>query len=136
MYNHVVLVGRLVADPQKRFSSEGTTICTFTIAVDRPSSSGEADFIDIVSFGNLAEIASKYLEKGRLVLVEGRLRTRYWERNDGTRQKVYEVHARDIRMLDSRKRREREDREQPTYTKRREEGDLGFDIDDISELPF
>jgi len=139
MYNRVILIGRLVADPQVRYTSDGKPICNFTIAVDRIGSSGETDFIDIVAFDKLADISQKYLYKGRLVLVEGRLRTRLRERSDGTKQKVYEVYARDIRMLDSKRRRE----EEPSPSRQRvsepaptSDEELSFGLDDMSDLPF
>jgi single-strand DNA-binding protein len=150
MYNRVILVGRLVADPQVRYTSEGKPVCNFTLAVDRPSPTGETDFLDIVAFDKLADIIQKYLSKGRLVLVEGRLRTRLRERPDGTRQKVYEIYARDLRMLDSRKKREeleeapsRKLPSKPTGTPKSandfaepESDEFDFGVDDITDLPF
>ncbi len=134
MYNHVVLVGRLVADPQYRPLNEGRGVCNFTLAVDRPTSSGETDFLDVVAFGSLAEIVHKYLRKGRLVLVEGSLRTRIWERNDGTRVKVYEIYARDVRMLDKPKREGKTAKPSPASSSNL--GEEPDDFEEIVDLPF
>ncbi len=134
MYNKVVLVGRLTADPQVRYSSEGKPICHFSLAVDRIGSN-ETDFFDIVAFGNLADIASRYLYKGRLVLIEGRLQTRTYETPEGIRRKVWEIVARDMRMLD-RKRQEREPETRYRTSEQRIEEEPISDFDEFSELPF
>ena len=99
MYNKVMLIGRLVADPTVRYSQQGTPVATFTLAVDRPGQN-TTDFIDLVCFGRNAEIASRYLYKGRLVFVEGMLQVRSFEGNDGSRRRVYEVRVDSFRMLD------------------------------------
>ncbi|OAA30129.1 single-stranded DNA-binding protein [Kosmotoga arenicorallina S304] len=106
-YNKVVLVGRLTRDPEIKFSTSGTQISLFTLAVDRPmrsgmDDSGNTDFIKIVSFGKLAEFAGNYLTKGRLVLVEGSLRIRKWKTADGDPRSTVEIVANAIRFLETR----------------------------------
>ncbi|AKI98098.1 single-stranded DNA-binding protein [Kosmotoga pacifica] len=106
-YNRVVLVGRLTRDPEIKFSTSGTQISLFTLAVDRPTRGGvddnsNTDFIRIVSFGKLAEFAGNYLTKGRLVLVEGSLRIRKWKTADGDPRSTAEVVASGIRFLETR----------------------------------
>ena len=106
-YNKVVLVGRLTRDPEIKFSTSGTQISLFTLAVDRPTRSGSddssnTDFIRIVSFGKLAEFAGNYLSKGRLVLVEGSLRIRKWKTADGDPRSTAEIVANAIRFLETR----------------------------------
>lgn len=105
-YNRVVLVGRLTRDPEIRFSANGTQVSVFTLAVDRPTrtdinDSGNTDFIRIVSFGKLAEFASNYLVKGRLVLVEGSLRIRKWKTQEGDPRTTTEVVANNIRFMET-----------------------------------
>ena len=81
--NKVILMGRLTRDPEIRQSQNGTMVCRFSIAIDRPLSTAaaqggaerQADFLNIVAFNKTAEFVSKYFTKGRLVLVEGSLRT-------------------------------------------------------------
>lgn len=95
--NHVVLVGRLVRDPELRYAPSGTPICSFTIAVDRHREG--ADFIDIAAFQKLAETVANHLTKGRLVGVHGRLQVRSYEKSDGQKRKVTEVVANEVRFL-------------------------------------
>lgn len=107
MFNKVILIGRLVADPQIRHTQTGRSVTNFRLAVDRPGSgrSGEGqerqtDFIDIVTWDRLADTCSNYLRKGRLVAVDGRLQIREYDGQDGVRRKVAEVVANDVRFLD------------------------------------
>ena len=112
--NRVMLIGRLTRDPELRYTPSGTAVCNLALATNRYGSdpqSGErrefTDYHDIVVWnqGNrkLAELCSQYLQKGRLVYVEGRLQTRNWDDKE-TGQKRYktEVNAQDVQFLDSR----------------------------------
>lgn len=102
MLNRVVLIGRLTRQPELRITPGGVSVTTFTLAVDRrPNQAGqkETDFIDVVAFGKLAEITCKYMDKGRLVAVEGRLQTRSFETKDGQKRKVFEVISENIQFL-------------------------------------
>lgn len=98
MFNKVILIGRLTADPILKYSTQGKAIVSFTLAVDRISEG--ADYFDIIGFEKLAEISNKYLKKGRLVMIEGRLQTRVFERNDGTKSKSFEIIMENMKMLD------------------------------------
>lgn len=104
MYNKVTLVGRLVRDPELRYTTTGKAVANFTIAVDRGFSKeqGEsnADFIKIVTWDKQAETVGNLLKKGRLVLVDGSIRTGSYDGKDG--QKVYttEVQASRVVFLD------------------------------------
>lgn len=95
MYNRVILIGRLVRDPEYRSTPEGVTLARMRIAVDRMRSreTGErqTDFIDLVAWRQQAEFAINYLKKGRLILVEGRLQVRDWLSPEGDRRRAYEV---------------------------------------------
>jgi single-strand DNA-binding protein len=95
MYNRVILVGRLVRDPEYRSTPEGVTLARMTIAVDRARNreTGErqTDFIDLVAWRQQAEFAINYLKKGRLILAEGRLQVRDWLSPQGERRRAYEV---------------------------------------------
>src|SRR5690606_15137430 len=111
--NHVVLIGRLVRDPELRYTPQGVAVGSFTLAVDRPftNSQGqrEADFIDVVVWRKLAETIAQHLQKGRLVAVQGRLQIRSYEDRDGNRRKAAEVVAHEVRFLDYRKREDGDD---------------------------
>ena len=104
MLNRIILIGRLVADPQLRYTQSGIAVANFTIAVDRPflSQSGEreTDFIDIVTWRRQAEVVANHLSKGRLVAVEGRLQIRSYDDQNGIRRKAAEVVADQVRFLD------------------------------------
>lgn len=104
MLNKVILIGRLVADPQLRYTQQGTAVTSFTLAVNRSfvSQGGEreADFIDIVTWRKLAEVCANHLNKGRLVAVEGRLQIRSYDDQNGTRRKAAEIVADQVQFLD------------------------------------
>lgn len=107
MLNRVVIIGRLTRDPELRYSPQGTAVCSFTLACERPFKNAqgnkEADFINIVSFKKLAETCANYLSKGRLTAVEGRIQTRSYENNEGRKIYVTEVVADGVRFLESAK---------------------------------
>jgi single-strand DNA-binding protein len=103
MYNKIILIGNLTKDPELRYTPQGTPVASFRIAVNsRYKQSNELReetlFIDVVTFGKQAETSSKYLNKGRSVLVEGRLQERRWESNGQQRSK-FEVIAQSVRFL-------------------------------------
>ena len=104
MLNTVVLIGRLVADPDMKYTPSGVAVCSLRIAVDRrtKSETGErqSDFFDIVVWRQSAEFASNYLTKGRLVAVQGRLQQRSWVQQDGQKRYKVEVVAESIQGLD------------------------------------
>jgi len=105
--NRIILIGRLTKQPELRITPSSVSVTSFTLAVDRkPNQSGqkETDFIDVVLFGRLAEVTCKYMDKGRLVAVEGRLQTRIYETKDGQKRKVWEVIADSIEFLGPRPR--------------------------------
>jgi len=102
--NNVVLIGRLVRDPEMRYTASGTAVTTFTLAVDRPFSNNkgekEADFIPIVVWRQLAEACANHLSKGRLAAVQGRIQTRQYENNEGRKVNAVEVVADTVRFLE------------------------------------
>ncbi|NLA59281.1 MAG: single-stranded DNA-binding protein, partial [Firmicutes bacterium] len=104
MLNRVILIGRLTADPELRYTQNGTAVTNFRLAVERgyTSQSGqrEVDFIPVVVWDKQAETCANYLNKGRLVAVDGRLQVRSYDAQDGSRRWVTEVVAQDVRFLD------------------------------------
>ncbi|MCR3920937.1 MAG: single-stranded DNA-binding protein [Firmicutes bacterium] len=109
MLNRIVLIGRLTRDPELRYTSaNGVPVASFTLAVNRRFSQGEkreADFIPIVTWRNQAENCAKYLGKGSLVAVEGRLQVRSYEDKEGQRRVASEVVADSVQFLESRDKR-------------------------------
>lgn len=102
--NKIALVGRLTRDPELRYASDNQlAIARFSVAVDRTfkrEGQPTADFIPIVSFGKLAENCHKYIGKGRLVAVSGRLQSRSWDDQEGKRHFSLEVIADEVTFLD------------------------------------
>lgn len=95
--NRVILIGRLTKDPEKKVLNSGTEVVRFGLATDRYflDKSGqkrqETEFHNVVLFGKIGNIASLYLKKGSLVLVEGRIQTRTWQDNDGNKVSRVEI---------------------------------------------
>lgn len=101
--NRVDLVGRLTRDPELRHTTSGRAVCQINLAINRnfTSQNGEreADFINVVIWDKQAENVSKYMAKGRLVSVEGRLQSRSYDDKDGKRVYVTEVMASNVQFL-------------------------------------
>src|SRR5229473_6450632 len=97
MLNKVILIGRLATDPELKYTPSGVAVTSFRIAVDRAfgarnaEGEKETDFIDIVAWKQSAEFAANYLNKGRLIAVDGRLQIRNWVAQDGTKRRSAEV---------------------------------------------
>lgn len=104
MYNKVILIGRLTADPELRFTGGGVPVAKFTLAVARTFSNKQGerdtDFIDIVVWRALAETCSNHLKKGYMSAVDGRLQIRSYDDSQGIRRKAVEVIAENVRFLD------------------------------------
>jgi single-strand DNA-binding protein len=101
--NKTFLVGHLTKDPELRYSGNNTAIATFSIAVNRPfpnqNGEREADFINIVVWRKQAENAKKYLTKGSLVGIDGRIQTRSYDNQEGKKVYVTEVVADNVHFL-------------------------------------
>lgn len=92
--NVVILVGRLTRDPELRTTSTGKAVCTFSVAVNRQfkqEGQPDADFFNVVAWGRQAEVIHQYLRKGREIALRGRLQTRSYQAQDGSRRYVTEV---------------------------------------------
>jgi single-strand DNA-binding protein len=103
--NSVVLVGRLTRDPDHTYTPQGISVCNMGLAVDRMTKrddgSYETDFFNVTAWRHAADFAAKYLQKGRLVCVEGRIQIReYIDQNSGAKKKVTEIVAERLQGLD------------------------------------
>lgn len=103
--NKVTLIGRLTKDPTLKFTpGNGTAVANATIAVDRrmPNKDGqrEADFINIVAWGNVAENLANYMTKGKMIGVAGRIETRNYDNKEGKKVYITEVVAEEIQFLE------------------------------------
>ena len=105
--NRITIMGRLTRDPELRRTQSGAPVTSFTMAVDRDfkSQSGdkETDFIDVVAWRQTGEFVSKYFQKGRMAVVEGRLQMRDWQDRDGNKRRSAEVVADNVYFADSRR---------------------------------
>ncbi len=105
MLNKVVLIGRLTRDPELRYTpGNGVAVCNFGLAVERPFTNRqgerEVDFINIVTWRNVAETCANHLGKGRLVAVDGRIQVRSYEDNEGQKKTFVEVVGENVKFLD------------------------------------
>jgi len=106
--NKVILVGKLGADPEVRYTSGGSAVATFSIATNerwKDKNTGDrqerTEWHRIVAWGRLGEICGEYLSKGKQVYIEGRLQTRSWDDRDGNKRYTTEVVAANMVMLGS-----------------------------------
>jgi single-strand DNA-binding protein len=103
-FNQVILMGNLTRDPELRTTPNGTSVCSFSLALNRSYKGADGnwqeatDYIDVVAWGPLGERVSQYMSKGRPCLVNGRLQSRSWEQDGQKRSKV-EVVAQDVTFL-------------------------------------
>lgn len=102
--NRIVLIGRLTRDPELRYTPSGQAVVNFGLAVDRDYKNAqgekEADFINIVAWRQKAEFAANYLQKGRLIALEGRLQIRSYTTQDGQKRTAAEVVADNFQPLE------------------------------------
>ncbi len=107
MVNKVILVGNLTRDPDLRMTSNGVNVATFSLAINRPFANAqgerEADFINCVVWRKQAENLAKYCGKGSSIAVEGRLQTRTYEANDGSKRYITEVVCDMVHFLQTRR---------------------------------
>lgn len=106
--NKVILIGNLTRDPEMRQTPNSQQVCTFGIATNRQwvskdgSKHTSAEFHELVAWARLADICGKYLRKGKLIYVEGYLKTRAWDTPEGIRRHKTEVIVQDMIMLEKR----------------------------------
>ena len=100
--NTWVGIGRLVRDPEVRYTQSGKAVCRFTLAIDRRGNGEkQADFIQCVAWEKIAEVISQYTGEGRKIAVEGRIQTRSYDAQDGNKRYVTEVVVQSMEFCDS-----------------------------------
>jgi single-strand DNA-binding protein len=103
--NKCMVIGHLGADPEMRYTANGSAVTTFRVATSRTFTDGggerreETEWFRVVTWNRLAETCAQYLTKGRLVYVEGRLQTRQWDDQQGQRRYTTELIAETVRFL-------------------------------------
>lgn len=129
--NKVIILGRLVRDPEVRYTNSGKVVAQFTLAVDRPfvgaDNKREADFIPVVTWGKISETIGNTIRKGQRILVEGRLQIRSYDAKDGSKKYVTEVIASGFDYI--------EHRENISEQKENVSQDQGFEMLG-EEIPF
>ena len=140
-YNLVVLMGNLTRDPELRSTSNGQSVCNFSLALNRSykDASGEwkdaTDYIDVIAWGPLGERVQQYVTKGRPVLVSGRLQNRTWEQDGQKRSKV-EVVANDVTFLGGRSEGGNDGARSPVATSSQPQKKQDVVIEDASDEPI
>lgn len=141
--NKVIIVGNLGRDPEVRYTPDGTAVCNISVACTntwKDKNSGErreeTEWVRVVFYNRLAEIAGEYLRKGRSVYVEGRLKTRKWQdKETGQDRYATEVVADQMQMLGGRgESQDDAPRQAPARSKQPPAG--GHPYDDDSDIPF
>lgn len=132
MLNRVVLVGRMVRDPELRRTGNGTAVTSFTIAMNRnfASQNGErqADFIPCVVWNKAAENTARYCSKGSLVGVEGRLQSRSYQDNNGNNRTVIEVVCDSVQFLETKSQSSNRQVSQPQQQTQNNFNDAFYDM--------
>ena len=132
--NNIIVMGRLTQNPELRKTSSGSSVTSFTLAVDRDfknqDGSTDTDFIDVLAWRGTAEFICKFFGKGRVAVVEGRLQIREWKDNDGNKRRKAEVVAEHVYFGDSKREEGGQSHAAPAQAS-------GFaEINDDGELPF
>jgi len=129
-----MIIGHLGADPEMRYTANGSAVCTFRVATSRTwnTSDGErreeTEWFSVVTWNRLAEICAQYLTKGRQVYIEGRMQTRSWDDQQGQKRYRTELIAEEVKFLGS---GGHGDAPPPTHYPVADEGDI-----DPDDLPF
>jgi single-strand DNA-binding protein len=106
MFNLAILTGRLTANPELKTTTNGISVCTFGIAVDRAYKKGEekqTDFLNVVCWRSTAEFVSKYFSKGNLIGIEGSIQTRKYTDKDGNNRTAFEIVANNVHFVESKR---------------------------------
>lgn len=133
MINNITIMGRLTATPELKTTTNGTSVTSFAVAVDRKYTlSGQerqTDFIDCVAWRNTAEFISKYFKKGEMIAVEGELQTRLYEDKHGNKRKAVEVVVSNVSFCGS---KQQSAEEKPSFNETQD----FTEITDDDDLPF
>lgn len=140
MLNSAILMGRLTADPELKYTPSQIAVIRFTLAVERSyAKQGEerqTDFIDVVAWRQTAEFVSRYFRKGQLVAVQGQINTHGYTDKDGNKRKAFEVVADQVHFAEAKKQEKTEDgyRKQEVADVTVNQGD--FEDFDDADIPF
>lgn len=131
MLNKVILIGRTTKEPDVRRTASGTAVASFSLALDNPyvlkDGKSTTDYVDCVVWEKQAEVMEKYIGKGRLLAVEGRIQSRNYEDKDGNRRYVTEVVCNNVKILDK--------KSESSIQEKAVDSSPSFDISE-DDLPF
>ena len=140
MLNSAILMGRITADPELKYTTGNVPVTSFTIAVDRAYKSGEerqTDFINIVAWRQRAEFVSRWFNKGQLIAVEGSIQTRKYTDKDGNNRIAFEVVANNVHFAGSKNEQQSTPPMGEADPLTQLENDLDkFGLSDDDDLPF
>ena len=133
--NRICLMGRIGRELELKKTNSGVSVVSFPLAVDRNGKDAGTDWIDVVAWRGMAEGLCNYADKGRMIVVEGRLQMRDWTDKNGNKRRSYEVQADSVYFADSR-RSEGNDTAAPQYATESAAGGFKEVSEDDGELPF
>ena len=139
--NSVILIGRLVADPETRYTQSQMAITRFKVAVDRQVKDKDnkqptADFIDIIAFGKTAEIVEKFFIKGKKIALQGRIQNNNYENKNGDMVYTYRVVADRIEFVENKEQGSQEQRPQQRSDDYNMQIPEGFEALEDDDMPF
>lgn len=114
--NKVIITGRTTKDIELKVTPTGTNVATFSVAVKRPFKDNESDFFECVAYGKTSELISKYVKKGDLIGLEGRLQARNYTNKEGRKVYVTEIIVENVEFLQSKKQENQYAVEAPTFS--------------------
>lgn len=109
--NKVLLIGRLVRDPELSYTTKGTSYCRVTLAITKPYKNGngkDSDFLDVSIWKNQAEACAQYMKRGSEIFIEGSLQKNSWEK-DGKRRSSLQITAQRVQFLGKKKAKQEEE---------------------------
>ncbi|MBO7670447.1 MAG: single-stranded DNA-binding protein [Oscillospiraceae bacterium] len=121
MLNHIVVMGRLTRDPELRTTQSGVNVASFTVAVDRDfggrdGAERQTDFFDCAAWRQTGEFVSKYFQKGRMIVVSGRMQSRKYQDREGNNRTAWEIQADNVYFGDSKRDGDNAGYSQSSYT--------------------
>ncbi|NLK62846.1 MAG: single-stranded DNA-binding protein [Fusobacteria bacterium] len=129
--NIVVLTGRLTADPELKYAKSGKAFVKYTLAVNRSYSKDQVDFINCIAWDKVAEIIGKYLRKGSMIGINGRISIRDYEDENNQKRRITEIVTESVEFLESKK----DNSKGESYTENNYvEENNNIDVDD--DFPF
>ena len=137
MLNKVMIIGRLGADPELRYTQAGQPICSLRVATDESYTDKDGNRVErtewhsVVTFGKTADHCNQFLRKGSLVYVEGKLSTRKWQDQNGQDRYTTEIRAERVQFLD----RKENGPQKPAQRKKRDKAKTTV-MDDMDTIPF